>query len=175
MIGGIAMKIKMFVILPALMLALSTVAVGKAPKVEKLVAGGTETNISGWVPGQGAIEPGGKLRGWEATFEEALIGPAGELASGVGPVTMSCNLNETLTGPCWGTFEYSNSIGRWIGFWHGTFNFETGAGSCKAVGYGRGGLKGMILKNDSVYAGWAVGGVTGYVYSTVTITNRAVR
>lgn len=28
---------------------------------------------------------------------------------------MNCNLDETLTGPCWGELEFSNSKGGWEG------------------------------------------------------------
>ena len=138
------------------------------PKRESVVAGGTEENISGWTPGEGAIEPGGKIRRWTAEFEDYLIGPAGDLASGIGPVTMSCNLDDTLTGPCWGTFEFTNNNGSWLGTWYGTFNFATGAGSYEGTARGQGGLKGMLLLIDAVYPGYAVSeNGLGFVYSTV--------
>ena len=140
------------------------------PKWESVVAGGTEGNISGWTPGTGGIEPGGKLRGWTAEFEMTLIGPAGDLASGSGPVSMSCNLDDSLTGPCWGTLEITNSEGTWLGTWNATFNFETGAGTYKAKCFGQGGLKGMILDIVSVYPGYAVSeNGLGYDYATVYI------
>ena len=121
-----------------------------------------------WVPGKGNIEPGGMIRGWQAEFLDEMIGPAGDFASGSGPATMNCNMDENMTGPCWGTFVFSNSIGTWEGTWHGAFDFMTGAGSYKAVGHGTGGLKGMVLQNDVVYPGYAVSETgTGYVYSTV--------
>ena len=137
------------------------------PKWESVVAGGTEENISGWTPGEGEIVPGGKIRGWTAEFQVTLIGPAGDLASGSGPVIMNCNLDDSLTGPCWGTFEFANDNGTWLCTWNGTFNFETGAGSYKLKGLGQGGLKGMVLLNDVVYPGWEVSGGIGYIYSTV--------
>jgi hypothetical protein len=81
---------------------------------------------------------------------------------------MSCNLDQGLTGPCWGTFEFENDIGTWVGTWHGAFNFATGAGSYWAVARGQGGLKGLILKNSVVYPGYPVTGTgVGYVFSTV--------
>ena len=127
--------------------------------------------IAPWTPGQGAIEPGGKIRGWTTQFQDALVGPAADLASGSGPVTMNCNLDDTLTGPCWGTFEFANSKGSWVGAWEGTFNFVSGAGSYKAKGHGQGVFKGMILLNEVVFPGWAVSatayGGSGFVYSTV--------
>lgn len=134
-----------------------------------LDAGGTET-VGEWQPGQGVPAPGAKLRGWVARYDDVLVGAAGELASGAGPVVMNCNLDQQLTGPCWGTFEIENAHGTWTGVWQGTFNFVTGAGSYRAIGYGQGGLKGLTLCNDVVYPGYAfpVNGVpTGYIYSTV--------
>jgi hypothetical protein len=145
-------------------------AAGAPAAPTTLVAGGTEIAMGPWVPGQGQIQPGGKIRDWRTTFQDALLGPAGELASATGSVTMSCNLDDSLTGPCWGTFEFGNAKGTWVGTWQGTFNFVTGAGSYKAVGHGQGGLAGLVLDNDVVYPGnaFAVNGVpTGYVYSTV--------
>jgi len=88
---------------------------------------------------------------------------------------MNCDLDESVTGPCWGTFEFENAKGKWVGTWHGEFNFVTGAGSYRAEGHGQGGLKGMALGNDVVYPGnaFAVNGVPmGYIYSTVTTNGR---
>lgn len=137
-------------------------------KTVELVAGGYEVMIGTWTPGEGNIEPGGKIRRWSAVYETTLFGPAGELASGTGPVTMNCNLDSGLTGPCWGTFEYTNSTGTWIGTWQGSFNFATGAGSYKAVAHGTGGLQGLVLQSDVVYPGYAaIGSGTGYLYTTV--------
>jgi hypothetical protein len=140
------------------------------PAPTTLVAGGTEMALGPWVPGPKVIPPVGKIRDWSTTFQDALVGPAGELASATGPVTMNCNLDDSMTGPCWGTFEFENARGTWVGTWQGTFNFVTGAGSYKAVGHGQGGLEGLVLENEVVYPGnaFAVNGVpTGYVYSTV--------
>lgn len=134
----------------------------------ELVAGGSEVALAPWTPGEGSIEPGGRIRGWVTTFEESLVGPAGELASGVGPATMNCNLDAGLTGPCWGTFSFTNASGSWEGTWRGTFNFVTGAGSYTALGHGTGGLEGLTLHNDVVYPGRAVSATgAGYIYSTV--------
>lgn len=141
------------------------------PKYQSEVAGGQEEMITPWTPGEGGIEPGAKIRGWTAEYEITLTGPAEDLASGSGPVTMNCNLDDSLTGPCWGTFEFTNDNGTWLGNWNGIFNFETGAGSYNLKGHGQGGLKGMVLINEVVYPGWAFavneyGGI-GYIYSTV--------
>jgi hypothetical protein len=146
-------------------------ASGTSRKVDPLVAGGSEAILGQWTPGRGSIQPGAKIRGWTAPFQDVLVGPAGEFASGSGPVTMNCNLDESLTGPCWGGFEFENAKGTWVGTWLGTFNFATGAGSYRAVGHGQGGLKGLVLENDVVFPGYAfaVNGVpTGYIYSTVS-------
>jgi hypothetical protein len=174
--GGITMKTKIVGMLLVVLLAFGFIAIGAPPKPTKAVAGGTETMLGPWMPGHGTIMPGGQIRGWKAQYQDNLIGPAADLASGVGPVTMNCNLDENLTGPCWGTFEFTNSKGTWEGAWEGTFNFVTGAGSYAAEGHGRGGLEGMFLQNDVVYPGGAVtanlNGVVGFIYSTVTIHSR---
>ena len=146
------------------------VAVSAVPPTPPLVAGGTEVALAQWTPGEGMIGPGAKIRGWTTQFQDVLVGPAGDLASGSGPVVMDCDLDQSVTGPCWGTFEFENAMGKWVGTWQGAFNFVTGAGSYKAQGHGQGGLKGMVLENDVVYPGYAfaVNGVpTGYIYSTV--------
>ena len=138
-----------------------------------LVAGGTEVAMSPWTPGEGTIEPGGRIRDWTAPFQDVLVGPAGDLASGSGPVTMNCNLDAGLTGPCWGTFTFENATGAWEGVWRGTFNFATGAGSYKALAHGTGGLAGHTLENDVVFPGYAVSTTgTGYVFSTVRHSRR---
>ena len=176
--GGIVMKTKLVgvFLLVLLTFVFAEVASSKDnkrngwfwPKRERDVAGGTEENISGWTPGEGVIEPGGRIRGWTAQFEVTLFGPAADLASGEIDCTMNCNLDDKLTGPCWGIFELINSEGNWLGTWNGTFNFVTGAGSYKLRGRGQGGLKGMVLLNDVVYPGYAVSeNGLGFVYSTV--------
>jgi hypothetical protein len=165
------MKIKTAGMLLVILLTCVFVSAGTRLKFNSAAAGGTEVMIVPWTPGQGAIAPGAILRGWTTQYQDSLIGPAGDLASGSGPVTMNCNLDEDLTGPCWGTFEIANNKGSWVGAWEGTFNFVTRAGSYKAVGHGQRGLKGMILENNTVYPGWAVSatpyGGSGYIYSTV--------
>lgn len=163
------MRYVMFVLaIGALMGGAAVIEGGGGASPADLVAGGYEVMLGAWTPGRGNIEPGGKIRGWEGDFESTLFGPAGDLASGSGPVTMNCNLDAGLTGPCWGTFKYSNATGTWIGTWQGSFNFETGAGSYRAVAHGTGGLQGLMLQSDVVYPGWAVVGPgKGFLYSTV--------
>jgi hypothetical protein len=164
------MKLKWIAMLLLFVMGCCLIAGGASSKVQTLVAGGTELRTGNWIPGRGNIESGGTIRGWQAGFQDDLIGPAGEFASGSGPVTMNCNLDASMTGPCWGTFEFSNSNGTWEGTWEGRFNFATLAGSYKAVGHGKGGLRGLTLHNDVVFPGVAVSGLagTGYIYSTVT-------
>lgn len=163
------MGIKVIGALVVGIVATAVVAVAANPPVPPLVAGGTEFATAQWMPGEGMIGPGAKIRGWWAPFVDTLVGPAGEYASGSGPVVMNCDLDETVTGPCWGTFEFENAYGKWVGTWHGEFNFVTGAGSYKAEGHGEGGLKGMVLQNEVVFPGYAFGAAppTGYIYSTV--------
>ena len=168
--GGFIMAFRMLGLLAVGVLVCAFAASGPRHKAMTLVAGGTEVRTGEWVPGQGMIEPGAKIRGWAAPYLDTLVGPAGEYASGAGPVTMSCNLDQSLTGPCWGTFGFQNAKGTWVGTWQGTFNFVTLAGSYHAVGRGHGGLSGLVLENDTVFPGiaFAVDGVpAGYVYSTV--------
>ena len=162
------MKVITVLALLMLVFAVSLAAGGSSQQVKTLVAGGTESAVGQWIPGEGAIEPGGKIRRWENQYQDVLVGPAGEFASGSGPATMNCNLDQSMTGPCWGTFSFSNSKGTWEGIWEGQFNFVTGAGYYRAVGHGRGGLRGMTLENHAVYAGWSVSGTTAYVYSKVS-------
>lgn len=164
------MRIRKIVVLAVAVGAMGFGALARAasPHTPALVAGGTEVATSPWTPGTGNIEPGGRIRDWTATYDDVLVGPAGDLASGSGPVTMNCNLDAGLTGPCWGTFTFTNAIGSWEGIWRGTFNFITGAGSYNAFAHGTGGLRGLSLENDVVFPGYAVSTTgTGYVFSTV--------
>jgi hypothetical protein len=162
------MRKSAFVVAVVGALAIGMAAATASADSSALVAGGTEVALGPWTPGEGNIEPGGRIRGWTASFLDTLIGPAGDLASGSGPVTMSCNLDAGLTGPCWGTFTFTNANGSWEGIWRGTFNFVTGAGSYKALAHGKGGLRGLVLENDVVFPGYAVPPQgTGYVFSTV--------
>jgi hypothetical protein len=161
-------RIVLAVIAVALIALPSLCWAGGGGKSGTLVAGGYEVMIGTWTPGEGTIEPGGRIRDWWGVYETTLIGPAGELASGIGPVSMSCNLDSGLTGPCWGTLEFNNDSGTWMGTWVGRFNFVTGAGSYHATAHGEGGLEGYVLQSDAVYPGYAVTGPgTGYLFSTV--------
>ena len=175
------MKIKLISVFVLVLLILLFAGVGLSgnikkncfvfPRYEKEVAGGTEIMMEPWTPGEGIIEPGARIRGWTTQYQETLTGPAGDLTSGQLECTLNCNLDENLTGPCWGKFKITNSNGTWLGTYNGTFNFETGAGYYKAKGFGKGDLKGMAILNDVVYPGWAVSaneyGGSGFIYSTV--------
>ena len=169
------MGFKMLGLLAISVLVCGTAVIGAPEK--SIVGGGTETMLGQWTPGEGNIAPGAKIRNWTAPYQDIVIGPGGvpTLATGIGPVTMNCNLDDSLTGPCWGTFEFGNETGTWVGTWQGTFNFLTGAGSYHAIGHGQAGLRGMVLENDVVYPGGAFpgpqGGPIGYVYSTVKSVN----
>ena len=58
-------------------LAIGMPASGAPQGNHTLVAGGTEVALAPWTPGEGSIEPGGRIRGWSTTLRDVLIGPAG--------------------------------------------------------------------------------------------------
>jgi hypothetical protein len=172
------MKFKLISVFVLVLLTLLIAGVGFSKNIKKNhfivkseVAGGTEVMIAPWTPGKGAIEPGAKIRGWTTRYQDTLTGQAGDLVSGQAECTMNCNLDDNLTGSCWGTFELTNSEGTWVGTWDGTFDFGTGAGTYKARGNGHGELEGMVLINNVVYPGYAFSaneyGGSGYIFSTV--------
>ena len=100
--GGVIMRTWVLVVIGVVVLAGGMAAMRPQRHVPALVAGGTEVRVGEWVPGEGSIAPGARIRGWSADFQDTLVGPAGDLATGSGPVTMNCDLDDTVTGPCWG-------------------------------------------------------------------------
>ncbi|HLG13402.1 MAG TPA: hypothetical protein VJH03_02610 [Blastocatellia bacterium] len=96
-----------------------------------------------------------KIRGRVSEYNYVLEGPAAGLFGPSATATLNCNLDENMTGPCWGTFEWpASDEERWEGIWYGPFNLATFAGSYKAAGHGHGGrLDGLKLKIDAEYPG----------------------
>jgi hypothetical protein len=107
------------------------------------------------------------LRGRLTRYSAVLEGSAASLFGTSLTATVNCNLDENLTGPCWGTFDWPALDGeRWKGIWHGQFNLATFAGSYEAVGHGRGGrIDGLKMKSSAVYPG-----DRPYPYGNVSLT-----
>jgi hypothetical protein len=63
----------------------------------------------------------------------------------------NCNLDRSLQGPCWGTFEMTvPGQGKWEGTWQGLFDFVHFAASYSLVGHGLGGeLEGKQMKYEA--------------------------
>lgn len=156
------MKARVLILMLVLLFLASAVSSEASGHKKFLSATGQEFLLNVINPGQvtcvgGPCGPGShmKLRGRIAEFNDVLEGPAGELLTGVVSITMACNLDENMTGPCWGTFELPLSDREvWEGIWYGEFNLATFAGNYTAIGHGHGGrLHGLMMKSDVDYPG----------------------
>ncbi len=146
-----------------LLLMASLVCLGGNPfdkkgcnKKEKVTfAFGEERMINVVEQGQWTTGPDGhtKVRGRITQYQETMQGPAAALVSGVVTTSMNCNLDENMTGQCWGSYEWPISAAeKWVGAWEGNFNFGLVVGSYHAFGAGEGGrLAGLRLEYDCVY------------------------
>ena len=95
------------------------------------------------------------IRGQVFEMTGSLQGDAGSLFGPSAIIKMNCNLDSQLTGPCWGTFEWSLSgEGKWKGVWNGKFDLLNYTGSYQCIGHGEGGsLEGLKFIMDSVMPG----------------------
>jgi|WetSurMetagenome_2_1015567.scaffolds.fasta_scaffold216344_1 hypothetical protein len=123
-----------------------------------LFAYGEETLYQEIDHGQWTVGPDGhtKKRNRIAQSQEIMQGPGAALLSGFATTTMNCNLDENMSGPCWGEFEWPlSATEKWCGVWEGYFNFALVVGSYHGNAHGEGGrLKGMTLDMDTVYTGY---------------------
>ena len=113
-------------------------------------------------PGSGDLPvPGGKIRGFSVIMQSAAYttGPAAEFLNGLGgSFVMNANLDENMTGPFWGTFEFSKVTSKgeytWAGTCNGQWNWVLNAGNNKCEGTIKGpGIKHGVAMNDSVWPG----------------------
>lgn len=132
------------------------------PKDKLLFATGEEYFNREIAPGQitcpgGPCIPGSRMKMRErvAEYRYALQGSAANLFGSFLTATMNCNLDATMTGPCWGQFRWPLSEGEvWEGTWDGTFNFQTFVGSYRGVGHADGGtIEGLKCELETVYPG----------------------
>jgi hypothetical protein len=66
----------------------------------------------------------------------------------------SCNLDDNLVGPCWGTFQGTALGGTWEGTWNGKLDFVHFGGELRFVGHGSGGgVEGLHLKLEAASEG----------------------
>jgi hypothetical protein len=83
-----------------------------------------------------------------------VAGEAAEYVTGVWQVRGSCNLDENLSGPCWGAFQGTALDGMWEGTWNGNLDFAVFGGYLNFVGHGSGGsLDGLHLKLEAASTG----------------------
>jgi hypothetical protein len=83
-----------------------------------------------------------------------LQGEAAELINGTNTITANCNFDQSLKGPCWGTFSWlvPGAGGQWDGTWNGQFDLLNNTSSYSAVAQGSGGdLDGLQLKVEAVH------------------------
>jgi len=152
------MKVKIFVVLCAVLLAGNLIA-GDGSNVKGVNSGGFNATIGLISPGSGYPPvPGGKIRGLTLLAQSVATttGPAADLMNGfVGPVIINANLDENMAGPIWMTFEWSKAGGfTWAGTCNGQYDFALGAGSWKCEGNIQGpGLRHILTKNDTVCPG----------------------
>lgn len=81
-------------------------------------------------------------------------GEAAVLIDGMNTITANCNLDDSLKGPCWGTFSWMipGAGGHWDGTWNGQFDLLNDTSSYSAVAQGSGGdLDGLQLKVEAVH------------------------
>lgn len=126
-----------------------------------VVAPGTVTCLGGEPAAPPMLcTPGTKqthLRGQVVTaIYVDLAGEAAALIDGTNTILANCNLDESLQGPCWGTFRWEISAqgGQWEGAWSGQFDLANMVATYTAVGHGSGGaLEGLQIKVDGTYPG----------------------
>ena len=165
------MKTKLFIVLVVLLFAGNVIASGKSDNAQSINGGATE-QMTGAICDLGTgypPVPGGKIRGLSLEyFLTAQPGPIAEFLDGfMGCVVINANLDENMSGPVWGTWEYSKGDMTWEGTWNGQFNWALGAGSWHLRGRGRGpGLQGKSISGDTVVIG------TGVDYMFATISER---
>jgi hypothetical protein len=152
--------VMLFVVLPTV----SLVASGQPHHAQSMTATCVEsvdysrldevTWESGYPP-----TPGGKVRGLTLPYMVTEIhGSALDfLADAKVLYTINCNLDENLTGPCWGTVAYSkDSVKLLEGVWSGEYNFspDVDAGRWQTVANGTSAdLRGLVLHSDAVTPG----------------------
>jgi hypothetical protein len=101
---------------------------------------------------------------------DKVTGDAAPFFSGTWVSRGSCNLDENLAGPCWGTFEGEALGGKWEGTWNGKLDFVGFGGDLSFVGHGsRGGVEGLHMKMEAAVEG------TGDPYAPLPFTARVFK
>lgn len=107
-------------------------------------------------PGTRRISVRNVVTGW---FLAEPAGPAAAYLPNVayvpgqpGPVKfgLNCNLDESLTGECWGTVEMTVGPGQWVGVWSGKFDLVRLVGDMSLTAHGQGSFAGLTLKLDAM-------------------------
>lgn len=107
-------------------------------------------------PGTTRITVRNVVTGW---FLSDPVGPAAGYLPNVPPVPgqpgparfgLNCNLDEALTGDCWGDFETTVGDGQWVGAWHGKFDLGKLVAKMSLTAHGRGAFEGRELKLDAM-------------------------
>jgi len=91
----------------------------------------------------------------EAELLPGATGDAVPLLAGTNTITIDCNLDGSLSGNCWGVFEWQvDAESTWGGVLSGSFDFSTFTFVYQLVGRGFGGVvDGMQLQYDVSYDG----------------------
>lgn len=167
-----------------MILALSPVAM-KAKSKTQLASGGffiglSEPGTANCVGGTPSglffppCSPGTKVTIWR-NFVGLLpfgnvTGEAARFFSGAWVSRGSCNLDENLAGPCWGTFEGDALDGKWEGTWNGKLDFSRFGGNLSLVGHGSGGsVEGLQMRMEAAMEG------TGDPYAPMPFTARVFK
>jgi len=154
----------LLLLLTVVAISLAPVAINAKPNTQ-FATGGLIIGLS--EPGT-ANCIGGTPSGWffppcslgtKLTIWRNFVGPHGldNVTGGAAPflpetwvVRGSCNLDENLTGPCWGTFEGDALGGKWEGTLNGKLDFTRFGGYLNFVGHGSGGgVEGLHMKLEA--------------------------
>lgn len=120
--------------------------------ITQIVAPGETTCPGGPCDGTRPIH----VRGQQFAMASSFDGPGAYLLAPDWLITMNCNFDAKMAGPCWGSFESSGAQPgeRWIGVWAGLIDFGSLTGGYKATGHGVGGrIEGLTFTFEAVLPG----------------------
>lgn len=119
--------------------------------IARIVAPGETTCPGGPCDGTRPVH----IRGQQFVMVGGFDGPVAYLFGNEFVITMNCNFDSAMAGPCWGTFRASSLEGEmWQGVWSGRLDFLNLTGRYHAVGHGDGGrLDRLTFTLDAVLPG----------------------
>jgi len=146
---------KASIVLLFAVLAMGSQSVYAQPAKKVLVFTGTEVCYPQEF-GQWSVLPSGnvKVREYVSVCYDTF--PEAPQFTGRALVTMSCNLDKSWSGPCWGTWgEVPGDPPVWAGVWEGHLDFShpLASGTFKLMGQGSGPADGLRWEGETIYDG----------------------